>query len=78
MITVVFLSNPKHFGYDIITDKKGLYFVHKEEAFDFYFIKKTPPVLTQCINLFWIMIKTKYFFLTKLKEGIPPFQLKTM
>ena len=29
MITVVFLSNPKHFGYDIITDEKDLYFVHR-------------------------------------------------
>ena len=76
MITVVFLSNPKHFGYDIITDEKGLYFVHKEEGFRFLFYQKNPPSVDSVYKSFLDYDKNKIFFFDQIKGRNSPVSIK--
>lgn len=76
MITVVFLSNPKHFGYDIITDEKDLYFVHKEDRFRFLFYQQRHPTVDLIYKTFLDYNKNKIFFFDRIKGENFPISIK--
>ena len=76
MITVVFLSNPKRFGYDISTDKKDLYFIHKEENFRFLFYHPPLPSIDLVYKTFLGYDKNKIFFFDQIKGENSPVSIK--
>ena len=76
MITVVFLSNPKNFGYDIITDEKDPYFVHKEEGFRFLFYQHPRLSVDLVYKSFLDYDKNKIFFFDQIKGKNSPVSIK--
>jgi len=76
MITVVFLSNPKNFGYDIITDEKDPYFVHKEEGFRFLFYQHPRLSVDLVYKSFLDYDKNKIFFFDQIKGKNSPISIK--
>ena len=72
MITVVFLSSPKHFGYDIITNEKDIYFVHKEEDFRFLFYQHPLPSVNLVYKSFLGYEKNKIFCFDRIKGKNSP------
>ena len=72
MITVVFLSNPKRFGYDMSTDEKDLYFIHKEENFRFLFYNPPLPSIDLVYKTFLGYDKNKIFFFDQIKGKNAP------
>ena len=76
MITVVFLSSPKHFGYDIITNEKDIYFVHKEEDFRFLFYQHPLPSVNLVYKSFLGYEKNKIFCFDRIKGKNSPVSIK--
>ena len=76
MITVVFASDPKHFGYDIITNENSSYIVHEEEASRFIWYTHFPPGVDSVYNSLLDCDEKKALLFDRIKGRKTPISIK--
>ena len=76
MITVVFGSDPKHFGYDIITNETSPYVVHQEEASRFIWYTHFPPSVYSVHSSLLDCDKNTILLIDRIKGRKTPISIK--
>ena len=76
MITVVFGSDPKLFGYDIITNETSLYVVHQEEASLFIWYPHFPPSVYSVHSSLLDCDKNTILLIDRIKGWKSPISIK--
>ena len=76
MITVVFGSDPKHFGYDITTNESNLFVVHQEKASRFIWYPHFPPSVYSVYSSLLHCDKNTILLIDRIKGWKSPISIK--
>ena len=76
MITVVFGSDPKHFGYDITTNESNLFVVHQEKASRFIWYPHFPPSVYSVYSSLLDCDKNTILLIDRIKGRKTPISIK--